>query len=141
MMRIGGGTLCVPHFNAFSFPVHRAVGTAAALGLIIATPAAIGFIVTGWGAASFTPGKPWACQLARPCLNRPLYHYVCAIRRKVGAFAFAQTAEARLRILLICDGDKDACSVRAIAHRFSAMRSELILKHALQHPVRRRVAV
>ena len=47
MMEIGGGTLCVPYFNAFSFPVHRAVGTAAALGLIIAKPAAISFIVTG----------------------------------------------------------------------------------------------
>lgn len=49
MMGIGGGTLCVPYFNAFGFPVHRAVGTAAAIGLIIALPAAIGFIVTGWG--------------------------------------------------------------------------------------------
>jgi len=29
--------------------VHRAVGTAAAIGLIIALPAAIGFIITGWG--------------------------------------------------------------------------------------------
>jgi uncharacterized membrane protein YfcA len=49
MMGIGGGTLCVPFFNAFGFPVHRAVGTAAAIGLIIALPAALGFIVTGWG--------------------------------------------------------------------------------------------
>lgn len=49
MMGIGGGTLCVPFFNAFGFPVHRAVGTAAAIGLIIALPAAIGFIITGWG--------------------------------------------------------------------------------------------
>ncbi len=49
MMGIGGGTLCVPFFNAFGFPVHRAVGTAAAIGLIIALPAAVGFIITGWG--------------------------------------------------------------------------------------------
>ena len=49
MMGIGGGTLCVPYFNAFGFPVHRAVGTAAAIGLIVALPAAIGFILTGWG--------------------------------------------------------------------------------------------
>ena len=49
MMGIGGGTLCVPFFNAFGFPVHRAVGTAAAIGLIIAVPAALGFIITGWG--------------------------------------------------------------------------------------------
>lgn len=49
MMGIGGGTLCVPYFNAFGFPVHRAVGTAAAIGLVIALPAALGFIITGWG--------------------------------------------------------------------------------------------
>ena len=49
MMGIGGGTLCVPYFNAFGFPVHRAVGTAAAIGLVIAPPAALGFIITGWG--------------------------------------------------------------------------------------------
>jgi uncharacterized membrane protein YfcA len=52
MMGIGGGTLCVPYFNAFGFPVHRAVGTAAAIGLIVALPAAIGFIITGWGLAA-----------------------------------------------------------------------------------------
>jgi uncharacterized membrane protein YfcA len=52
MMGIGGGTLCVPYFNAFGFPVHRAVGTAAAIGLIIALPAAIGFIISGWGIAA-----------------------------------------------------------------------------------------
>jgi uncharacterized membrane protein YfcA len=49
MMGIGGGTLCVPYFNAFGFPVHRAVGTAAAIGLVIAVPATIGFVATGWG--------------------------------------------------------------------------------------------
>jgi len=49
MMGIGGGTLCVPYFNAFGFPVHRAVGTASAIGLIIAVPAAAGFIISGWG--------------------------------------------------------------------------------------------
>ena len=49
MMGIGGGTLCVPYFNAFGFPVHRAVGTAAAIGLVIALPATIGFVATGWG--------------------------------------------------------------------------------------------
>lgn len=52
LMGIGGGTLCVPVFNAFGFPVHRAVGTAAAIGLIIAAPAALGFIVTGWGVSA-----------------------------------------------------------------------------------------
>jgi uncharacterized membrane protein YfcA len=55
MMGIGGGTLTVPTLVLSSVPVHRAVGTAAAVGLIIAVPGAIGFIIAGWGAA----GLPW----------------------------------------------------------------------------------
>ncbi|WP_424930495.1 sulfite exporter TauE/SafE family protein [Amaricoccus tamworthensis] len=49
LMGIGGGTLSVPTLTAFSYPVHKAVGTAAAFGLVIAVPAAIGFVWSGWG--------------------------------------------------------------------------------------------
>lgn len=52
MMGIGGGTLSVPFFTACNYPVHRAVGTASALGFVIALPATIGFVVTGWGVAA-----------------------------------------------------------------------------------------
>ncbi|MCA1908284.1 MAG: sulfite exporter TauE/SafE family protein [Magnetospirillum sp.] len=48
MMGIGGGTLSVPILTLFRFPIHRAVGTAAAIGFIIAIPGAIGFVLTGW---------------------------------------------------------------------------------------------
>lgn len=55
LMGIGGGTLGVPTLAAFSYPIHRAVGTAAAFGLIIALPAAAGFIVSGLGVADRPP--------------------------------------------------------------------------------------
>ena len=48
MMGIGGGTLAVPFMSACGYPVHRAVGTASAIGFIIAAPATIGFVLTGW---------------------------------------------------------------------------------------------
>jgi uncharacterized protein len=54
LMGIGGGTLGVPTLAAFSFPIHRAVGTAAAFGFVIAVPAAIGFAIAGWD----VPGRP-----------------------------------------------------------------------------------
>ncbi|MEM9318126.1 MAG: sulfite exporter TauE/SafE family protein [Pseudomonadota bacterium] len=47
LMGIGGGTLSVPVLTAFSYPVHRAVGTAAAFGLVIAVPAVFGFAWAG----------------------------------------------------------------------------------------------
>lgn len=48
MMGIGGGTFSVMTLTLFNQPIHRAVGTAALLGLVISLPATIGFVVAGW---------------------------------------------------------------------------------------------
>lgn len=48
LMGIGGGTLTVPTLSACSFPIRRAVGTSATFGLVIAIPAVVGFIASGW---------------------------------------------------------------------------------------------
>lgn len=54
LMGIGGGSLSVPTLTAFGKPIHTAVGTSSALGVILAVPAMIGFVISGWGAV----GKP-----------------------------------------------------------------------------------
>lgn len=54
MMGIGGGTLSVPILSLYGYPIHRAVGTAAAIGFIIGVPGSIGFILSGWD----VPGRP-----------------------------------------------------------------------------------
>ena len=46
VMGIGGGTLGVPLLTAFNVAAHRAVGTAAAFGLIIAVPGALLMLLT-----------------------------------------------------------------------------------------------
>lgn len=55
LMGIGGGSLTVPTLAAFGTPIHTAVGTSAALGVILAIPAVIGFIVSGWSAVGTPP--------------------------------------------------------------------------------------
>jgi uncharacterized membrane protein YfcA len=45
MMGIGGGTLSVPTLTLLGEPVHKAVGTAAWLGLWIAVPATVGYLL------------------------------------------------------------------------------------------------
>ena len=45
MMGIGGGTLSVPSMTFCGVPVHKAVGTAALLGLVISVPAALGYLL------------------------------------------------------------------------------------------------
>ncbi len=55
MMGIGGGTLGVPILSLCGYPIHRAVGTAAAIGFIIGVPGAAGFMISGWGAPNLPP--------------------------------------------------------------------------------------
>lgn len=55
LMGIGGGTLAVPTLTSFSYPIHRAIGTASAFGLVISVPATIGFIVSGWEVSGRPP--------------------------------------------------------------------------------------
>jgi uncharacterized membrane protein YfcA len=57
MMGIGGGTLSVPTLSAFSYPIRRAVGTASAIGLIIAVPGAFGFVLAGLGVPARPPAS------------------------------------------------------------------------------------
>lgn len=49
LMGIGGGTLSVMAMTLASKPIHLAVGTAALLGLVIAVPATLGYVISGWG--------------------------------------------------------------------------------------------
>jgi uncharacterized membrane protein YfcA len=54
IMGIGGGTLSVPILTAVAVPIRRAVGTASAIGVLIAVPGTVGFALSGW----YTPGLP-----------------------------------------------------------------------------------
>ena len=55
LMGIGGGTLSVPILNAFKVPMHKAVGTGSALGILISIPGSAGFIYNGLGAENLPP--------------------------------------------------------------------------------------
>lgn len=55
MMGIGGGTFGVPVMTLCGVPIHRAVATASGFGAAIALPAALGYVVTGWGREGLPP--------------------------------------------------------------------------------------
>ncbi|MDZ7801020.1 MAG: sulfite exporter TauE/SafE family protein [Trueperaceae bacterium] len=57
IMGIGGGTLSVPTLTLCSYPVRRAVGTGAAIGLLIAVPATVGMMAAGWGRVGLPTGS------------------------------------------------------------------------------------
>lgn len=47
MVGIGGGTISVPLLTLYNYPAHKAVGSAAAIGLIISLPGALTMLVLG----------------------------------------------------------------------------------------------
>ena len=56
LMGIGGGTFMVPTLTSlYGFPFTRAIGTASAVGLIIAIPGSLGFILVGLSASDKPP--------------------------------------------------------------------------------------
>jgi len=55
LMGIGGGTLSVPLLGAAGRDMHRAVATSACLSVIIAVPAAVGFMIGGWSIPDLPP--------------------------------------------------------------------------------------
>jgi len=57
MMGIGGGTFSVMTLTLFNQTIHRAVGTAALLGLVISLPGTIGFVIAGWNDVRVPPGS------------------------------------------------------------------------------------
>ena len=63
LMGIGGGTLSVPMLNLFNIEMRRAVGTGAAIGILIGIPGLLGFIATGWGNPLLPPLSLGYCSL------------------------------------------------------------------------------
>lgn len=55
MLGIGGGTISVPTLAACGYKMTVAVGTGSALGLFIALPGALGFVLTGWNTIGLPP--------------------------------------------------------------------------------------
>jgi len=49
LMGIGGATFTVPYLTLFDVPIHRAVGTAALIGSIVAIVGVGGYAIGGWG--------------------------------------------------------------------------------------------
>ncbi len=90
MMGIGGGTFGVPLMSLYGVPIHRAVATAAGLGVLIAVPSVLGFLfVPIENAPPFTLGAvnipaflvvigstmlttPWGVKLAHAMDPKPL---------------------------------------------------------------------
>jgi len=95
MMGIGGGTFSVMTLTLFNQPIHRAVGTAALLGLVISLPGTIGFVAAGWNDARLPPGSLGYVSLVGFALIAP----ASVLTAPVGAKIAHSFSEKKLSML------------------------------------------
>lgn len=55
LIGIGGATMSIPYMNLSGVPIRKSVGTASALGVVIAIPASIGLIISGLNEDNLPP--------------------------------------------------------------------------------------
>ena len=55
LLGIGGGTIAIIVMTLYGRDIHRAIGTASGVGVIIALPGTLGFMAIGWGASGLPP--------------------------------------------------------------------------------------
>ncbi len=94
LIGIGGATLSVPYMAMNGVPMRRAIGSASALGLVIAVPAAFGFMIIGWGLEGLPPYSlgyvnflAWICVIPAGVIAAPfgakLTHKISVKRMKL----------------------------------------------------------
>jgi uncharacterized protein len=95
MMGIGGGTVGVPAMTLCGVPIHRAVGTASAFGVIISIPGTLGAILAGWHAVGLPPYSFGYVNLLGFILIAPASYLMAP----VGAHFAHEMDRKRLRII------------------------------------------
>jgi uncharacterized membrane protein YfcA len=95
MMGIGGGTVGVPAMTLCGVPIHRAVGTASAFGIIISIPGTLGAILAGWHAQGLPPWSLGYVNLMGFALIAPASYFVAPF----GAHIAHEMDRKRLRAI------------------------------------------
>jgi len=102
LIGIGGGSLTVPLMSMCAVPIHKAIGTASGFGFVIALPATIGYIISGWSV-------PLRAPLSLGYVNGPAF--ICIILSSlffipIGARLASRLPQKKLKrvfgIFLLC---------------------------------------
>jgi uncharacterized membrane protein YfcA len=101
MMGIGGGTLTVPALTLCGQPVHKAVGTAALLGLWISVPATLGFLVAGTGGNDMPPWTVGYVSLAGFLIVAPVAWFIAPLGARLAHSLDRRRLSAAFGVFLV----------------------------------------
>lgn len=72
LMGIGGGVLNNTFMTLYGRPMHQAVATSSGVGVLIAIPGTLGFIIAGWGVPNLPPLSAGFVNLAGVAIVVPI---------------------------------------------------------------------
>lgn len=101
MMGIGGGTFSVLVLTLFNQPIHRAIGTASLLGLVISLPGTAAFVFSGWGDPRLPAGSLGYVSLVGFALIAPTTVLAAPIGAKIAHAFPARTLSIVFGIFLL----------------------------------------
>jgi uncharacterized membrane protein YfcA len=104
LVGIGGGTLTVPMLTFCNYPAHKAVGTAAGVGLIISLPAALVMLIVGTAPADAPIGTFGLVNLIGLVCIVPLTAYFAPIGASFASKLDAQKLKKIFAIVLLFTG-------------------------------------
>ena len=104
MIGIGGGTLSVPLLTLFNYPAHKAVGTAAAIGLLISLPGAVTMLLLGATPADAPAGTFGLVNLVGFICIVPLTVLFAPVGAKLAAKLDASKLKKVFAIVLLITG-------------------------------------
>ncbi|TGD74601.1 sulfite exporter TauE/SafE family protein [Mangrovimicrobium sediminis] len=104
MMGIGGGTLGVPTMTLCNVPTHRAVGTAAVFGLVIAVPGALVMLLQGVTPADAPAGTLGLVNLPGFAVIVPMTTLMAPLGVRLGAKLDGATLKRVFAVFLIIVG-------------------------------------
>ena len=79
MMGIGGGNLSVPIMSYMGIEIRKAIGTSSALGIVIAVPGSIGFMISGQAVENLPDYSIGYVNLLYAALIIPLTILLCLL--------------------------------------------------------------
>jgi uncharacterized protein len=79
LMGIGGGVMASSFMTVYGRPIHQAVATAAGVGVLIAIPGTLGYILAGWRADDLPPFSLGYVNLLAVAVILPLSYFMAPI--------------------------------------------------------------
>lgn len=111
LMGIGGGTFTSSYMTSFGRSIHQAVGTASAIGPIIALPAMVGFMWAGWGNEMLPQGSLGFVSLIGAAMILPTSLLVAPIGVKIAHVLTRSQLELVFALFLLTVGVRFLYSV------------------------------